>query len=358
MSSPGTTSAVVLLVRTLAMLGGGIGGFSLADRLIAADYLSGSLNLLYLTTVGLLVGYLFSSRLALRAEALWQGVLERLARIPPDSVLAAGVGATVALIITVLLNVILEGVPGFSWYWSLFIAAALVVSTSWFFVANKSLFAREAGVAGTVRGPPQTEPEARPKVIDTSAIIDGRIVDVFACHFLDGPLLVPRFVLGELQHIADADDSLRRKRGRRGLEVLDRLIEQPAVKAQVTGEDYPEVREVDAKLIRLCQARGADLITTDFNLNRVAALQGVRVLNVNELAGAIKTVLLPGEMLSLQIVKPGREPGQGLAYLEDGTMVVVEDAAHLLGSTVEVAVTSNLQTNMGRMVFARLRDAN
>lgn len=358
MVSAGTTSAVVLLVRTLAVLVGGVGGFLLAGWLIAGDYLSGTLNLLYLTTVGLLVGYLVSSRLALRAERLWRKVVERLARIPPDSVLAAGIGATVALIVTVLLNAILEGVPGFAWYWSLLIATVLVVSSAWFFVVNKSLFTREVGVAGMVPGLLQTEPVLRPKVIDTSAIIDGRIVDVVACHFLDGPLLVPRFVLGELQHIADADDSLRRRRGRRGLEVLDRLIKEPAAKAQVIAEDYPEVREVDAKLIRLCQAHGADLVTTDFNLNRVAALQSVRVLNVNELAGALKTVLLPGELLSLQIVKQGREPGQGLAYLEDGTMVVVEDAAHLLGATVEVAVTSNLQTNMGRMVFARLREAN
>jgi uncharacterized protein YacL len=339
------------LVRGLFMLAGAVVFFLLAEWLIAADYLSGAINLVYLAVVGFLLGYLLSARPALGAERLWRRSLKRLGRIPPEAVLAAGLGITVALIITVLLNVLLEGVPGFTWYWSLLIAAVLVVSSSWFFVANRELFARAPSLATVGEAP---KPSSRPKVVDTSAIIDGRIIDIFACNFIDAPLLVPRFVLAELQRVADSSDPLRRKRGRHGLEMLDRLVK--AAEAQISPEDYPELGEVDSKLIRLCQERDADLVTTDYNLGRIASLQGIRVLNVNELANAVKSVILPGEVMTLSVVKRGREPGQGLAYLEDGTMVVIEDAAHLLGATVEVAVTSNLQTNMGRLVFARVRD--
>jgi len=146
---------------------------------------------------------------------------------------------------------------------------------------------------------------------------------------------------------------LRRRRGRRGLTLLDRLVQQRIVKTEVINDDVSEAPEIDDKLIKLCLKRGADLITTDYNLNRIAALQGIRVLNVNHLANAIKAAFLPGERLSLYVVKEGREPGQGLSYLEDGTMVVIEDAKNLVGQTVDVVVTSNLQTTMGRMIFAK-----
>ena len=226
----------------------------------------------------------------------------------------------------------------------------LVVSSSWFFVENRGLF-----TITTNRQPDDSgaaEALGRPKVVDTSAIIVGRIVDVIEANFLDGKLLVPRFVLGELQHIADSDDPQRRKRGRRGLEMLDRLVAIPTIATDVIVDDGEE-GPVDERLIQVCQQRSADLITTDYNLSRVAALQGLSVLNVNGLANALRAMYLPGERLSLNIVREGREPGQGLAYLEDGTMVVVEDAAGLVGRTVETVVTSNLQTNMGRMIFAR-----
>ena len=171
-----------------------------------------------------------------------------------------------------------------------------------------------------------------PKILDTSAIIDGRLVDVADANFLEGPLLVPQFVLAELQRIADADDPLKRRRGRRGLEVLDRLVAHGGVATEVVHDDAGE-GPVDDRLVRLCAARGADLVTTDYNLHRVAGLQGIRVLNLHQLANAVKASFLPGERLSLTIVREGREAGQGLAYLEDGTMVVVEDAAALVGRT-------------------------
>ena len=191
------------------------------------------------------------------------------------------------------------------------------------------------------------------KIMDTSSIIDGRIVDVIDSHFIDGKLLIPRFVLSELQNIADSSDTLRRVKGRRGLDILDKIIQHGNIATQIIEDDPSDIKAVDEKLIRLCQHKGAGLVTTDFNLSRVAALQGIKVLNVNQLANAVRAMFLPGERLSLHISKEGRESGQGLAYLEDGTMVVVEDAGDLIGETVDVVVTSHLQTNMGRMIFAK-----
>lgn len=329
---------------------GALAGFFVARFLLDRGILVGPNNLAYLTALGALIGYLVSGRLAMAVAELWDRVQQEMTDVEPEAVLAAGTGATLALLVAVLLNNVLAPVPGFTWYWSLLIALILVLSVSWFFVANRKMFPfirRETpGAPGTRTGP-------RPKIVDTSAIIDGRVVHVVEANFLEGKLLVPRFVLGELQHIADAEDPLRRKRGRRGLEMLDQLMQSDEVSTEVLDEVPEEGTEVDEKLIRLCQSVGADLITTDYNLNRVASLQGVRVLNLNQLANAVKAMFLPGERLDLHVVREGREAGQGLAYLEDGTMVVVEDAGDLVGQTVEAVVTSSLQTNMGRMIFAR-----
>ncbi len=192
------------------------------------------------------------------------------------------------------------------------------------------------------------------KVVDTSVIVDGRIVEIVESGFLEGTLVVPRFVLRELQTIADSSDPLKRTRGRRGLEVLGRLQELSAI--EIGEREYDDISSgVDAKLVRFARELGARLLTNDYNLNRVAQLEGIAVLNVNELAGAVKTVVLPGEELRAAIVREGKEPQQGVAYLEDGTMIVVEQGRRLLGETVDVIVTSVLQTVTGRMIFARLK---
>jgi uncharacterized protein YacL len=345
----GSSFASVLIRLPLSAVGAGL-GFWWGSWWLGRGWLTGPNTLLYMTVLGLLIAYLASGRLAERWGGRLEVWLRRAADLPPDVVLAAGTGATAALLITVLLNNVLAGVPGFTWYWSLLIAVLLVTSASWFFVVNRRLFS--VGRVLQAR-PASTFGAARDKLVDTSAIIDGRLVDVVGANFLDGRLVVPRFVLAELQRIADADDPLRRRRGRRGLEMLDQLIQGAHVPVAVIHDD-PGVGTVDERLIRVCLSRPADLVTTDYNLDRVAALQGVRVLNLNQLANAVKATFLPGERLSLTITKPGREAGQGLAYLEDGTMVVVEDAAELVGHTVDAQVTSSLQTNMGRMIFARL----
>ncbi len=194
------------------------------------------------------------------------------------------------------------------------------------------------------------------KILDTSVIIDGRIVDVCQTGFIEGTLLVPQFVLRELQQIADSSDALKRNRGKRGFDILQRLQRISRVTVRIDDLDFPQVREVDRKLIELAKVTGGKVVTNDYNLNKVAELSGVAVLNVNELANALKPVVLPGEPMRVQIVKEGKEAGQGVAYLDDGTMVVVDHGKRLIGQAVDVTVTSVIQTPAGRMIFARPKE--
>ena len=192
------------------------------------------------------------------------------------------------------------------------------------------------------------------KLLDTSAIIDGRIYEVALTGFLEGKIGVPEFVLTELRHIADSEDDLKRSRGRRGLDVLAKMQDLKEIDVEVLHQDVPEVKEVDAKLIKLAQKMNASVVTNDYNLNKVAGVQGVSVLNVNDLANAVKPVALPGERMLVKIVKEGKEQMQGVAFLPDGTMIVVSDARNRIGEELEVEVTSSLQTSAGRMIFARI----
>ncbi|MGI6169258.1 MAG: PIN/TRAM domain-containing protein [Christensenellales bacterium] len=192
------------------------------------------------------------------------------------------------------------------------------------------------------------------KILDTNVVIDGRILDICKTGFVEGTLVVPAFVLQELRHIADSPDVLKRNRGRRGLDVLNSLQKEPDLRVVVEETDYDDIREVDNKILKLAQDLGGVVVTNDFNLNKVAAVQGIQVLNINELANAVKPVALPGEEMRVKVVKEGKETGQGLAYLEDGTMIVVEGGRSLLGAETDVVVTSVLQTAAGRMIFARL----
>lgn len=194
------------------------------------------------------------------------------------------------------------------------------------------------------------------KLVDTSVIIDGRIADICETGFIDGVFVIPQFILQELQHIADSPDSLKRARGRRGLDILNRMKKMPQINVRIIEDDFPKIPEVDAKLVALGKRMGAKVLTNDFNLNKVAELQGVPVLNINELANAIKPVVLPGEPLKVFIIKEGKEHNQGVAYLEDGTMVVVDEGKKMIGRNVDVTVTSVLQTTAGRMIFTKTKE--
>jgi uncharacterized protein YacL len=196
----------------------------------------------------------------------------------------------------------------------------------------------------------------RYKILDTSVIIDGRIADICETGFLDGTLVVPKFVLKELQQIADSSHSLKRNRGRRGLEILHKIQQNASVNVIVSEKDFPDVPEVDMKLIEMARLMGGKIVTNDFNLNKVAQLRGVEVLNINELANALKPVVLPGELMRVFVLKEGKEANQGIGYLDDGTMIVVDNAQQLIGRTVDLVVTSVLQTTAGKMIFGRTEE--
>jgi uncharacterized protein YacL len=199
----------------------------------------------------------------------------------------------------------------------------------------------------------ETGPKRAYKILDTSVIIDGRIADIAETGFLEGALVIPQFVLRELQLVADSADSMKRNRGRRGLDVLQRLQKMSNLSIEIVEEDFPRVREVDMKLIELAKIYDCKIMTNDFNLNKVAQVRGVEVLNINELANSLKPIVLPGELMRVFILKEGKEYNQGVAYLDDGTMVVVDNARKMIAKTIDVSVTSVLQTTAGKMIFGK-----
>jgi uncharacterized protein YacL len=218
-----------------------------------------------------------------------------------------------------------------------------------------------SSVAARLRLSVPAETAARPRtelmrILDTSVIIDGRIADVAETRFLEGTLVIPRFVLAELQQVADSQDPLKRARGRRGLDILQRIQTAGRMPVEILDDEFAGIREVDRKLVEMAKARQATLVTNDFNLNKVATLESVPVLNVNELANALRPVVLPGENMRVLVTKEGKEHGQGIAYLDDGTMVVVDNGRRAISKTVDVTVTSVLQTTAGKMIFARFED--
>jgi uncharacterized protein YacL len=228
------------------------------------------------------------------------------------------------------------------------IYAGLVVGAAKGDTLNMSVF---GGLFGG-----ETSKKERINLLDTSVIIDGRIADIAETGFLDGTLAIPQFVLRELQLVADSADSLKRNRGRRGLDVLQRLQKMPTLNVQIIEEDFPQIRDVDTKLVELGKQLSCKVVTNDFNLNKVAQLHGVEVLNINELANALKPVVLPGEIMRVFVLKEGKEYNQGVAYLDDGTMVVVDNARRLISKTIDIAVTSVLQTTAGKMIFGKFDD--
>jgi uncharacterized protein YacL len=216
---------------------------------------------------------------------------------------------------------------------------------------------KETEQAQSVRGRVQTKMVTETKILDTSVIIDGRIADVAEAGFISGTMIIPKFIIKELQHIADSSEPIKRVRGRRGLDVLKRMQKDiPNVSVKVTNHDFPNIKEADLKLVELARRLKGIIITNDFNLNKVAALQHVKVMNLNQLSNALKPVVLPGETMVIHVVKEGKEENQGVGYLDDGTMVVVDEAKRYLGDQIEVSVTSVLQTPTGRMIFSRVKE--
>lgn len=310
-----------------------------------------------LTVLGAVIGWIIAPWLTTR-PAKW--AMRSIRNIPIEDVVAGVIGLALGLVVAALLSIPLAQLPD-PFGQILPFAASIIFAYLGAMIAVLRgedlvrLFARlrrpdketEAEAAGklAISGP-------RPVLLDTSVIIDGRIADVAKTGFLAGPLLVPRFVLNELQYIADSPDTLRRARGRRGMEVLDELQTLEKPKLEISDLDPTQVREVDEKLIVLAREHGFGVMTNDYNLNRVAAIQGIDVLNLNELANAMKAIYLPGERMRLRVIQEGKELDQGVGYLDDGTMVVIEGGQRFIGREINLTVTKVLQTSAGRMIFA------
>ncbi|HET89755.1 MAG TPA: TRAM domain-containing protein [Chloroflexi bacterium] len=304
--------------------------------------------------VGALVGLVLTPYVTVRP---FLALRKRIRQAPAQQLLAAVLGLIIGLIIAALISFPISLLPPPFSQILPFVAAMLfgylgiiVMITRQrdiFNIIRGQLPARGNGSDGGSNG-------SKPVLLDTSVIIDGRIADISRTGFIEGEMLVPRFVLNELQHIADSPDTLRRNRGRRGLEMLHRLQNESITPVRITDMDVEDVREVDDKLVLLAKQLHCAIVTNDYNLNRVAELQGIRVLNINELANAVKALLLPGESFKVKIVQEGKESGQGVGYLDDGTMVVIEDGEPYIDQSTEVTVTKVLQTAAGRMLFARL----
>ncbi|MZP30229.1 TRAM domain-containing protein [Heliobacterium undosum] len=305
------------------------------------------------------LGFIIAPQL-IRWVVVMTGWLEnRLQRTPIQDLVGGAIGLIVGLIIANLLDVSISELPGLGRYLSVGLSAIMGYVGMRVGVKKREeilIFIYPRWKEKQAKEKTEDKAEAKGaclKVLDTSVIIDGRIADICKSGFIDGTLVIPAFVLEELQHIADSSDLLKRNRGRRGLDVLNKIRKELDVAVHIDQRDYDDLAEVDSKLVRLCREINGHIVTNDYNLNKVAELQGVKVLNINELANAVKPVVLPGEEMTVQVIKDGKELGQGVAYLDDGTMIVVDGGKRFMGQTITVLVTSVLQTSAGRMIFAK-----
>lgn len=334
------------------------------------DYWAGlfSRNFGMAETIGVLaIGAVFGALLGAGLTPLVSGVEKKLSGMPLGDIFTGALGLIIGLLIAALLGSSLARIPvagpiisvlggivfGYLGLWVATSRRDELASAITSLGAKLGRDARErrreeAAAPGVAAG-------AVPKVLDTSVIIDGRIADICVTGFLEGPLIIPAFILEELRHIADSGDMLKRNRGRRGLDILNRIQKELNMPVHIYEHDPGAGLDVDDKLIRLAKQLGGKVVTNDYNLNKVAALQGVPVLNVNDLANAVKPVVLPGEEMEVTVIREGKEPGQGVAYLDDGTMIVIDGGRRHMNETIAVTVTSVLQTSAGRMIFARPR---
>ena len=350
------------IARIIGMIVFAIGGTALGNQLGQLELVPQTLAEVIMGLVGALIGLVLTPFISTRPV---RALREKAGMASTRSFVAGVTGFLFGLIIAALLASPLSMLPGF--LGDIMPLAAVVICG---YLGSVVFLSRQEDIARLIRPAPEAAPVAASPngsvpdekvhehmiLLDTSVIIDGRIEDIARTGFLPGTLLIPHFVLNELQYIADSSDALRRQRGRRGMEVLANLQKEPEVKVEIDDIDFEDVSAVDDKLVMLAKRTGYSILTNDYNLNRVADIQGVRILNINALANAVKVVFLPGEELSVEIIQEGKEHGQGVGYLEDGTMIVVENGSVFLGEEILTIVTKVLQTAAGRMIFARPAD--
>lgn len=337
------------IIRILIMLSGGYLSYLLLMwfPILQGGPQGSATNLVYLVIAGVLTGYVVSKRVEMPLARWAESWVKVLVNLQPKRVMAVTIGTILSLLVSVLLNNLLSNAPFYHWGFSLLTTSVLAAFFIFFSLKNSDFFGSFVGNSSV----PKPTKIPNPKILDTNVIIDGRIIELLQSQFLEGTLVVPLFVLRELQFLADHADPSKRARGKRGLEVLEQLHSITTLK--VIDWDDTNIKTVDDKLVKLAQETQAKLISNDYNLGRVAKLQDVNVLNLNALATAIKARYNAGDVVQVTITKEGQQAGQGVAYLEDGTMVVVEDGAAYKGQLKNVVVLSNIQTNVGRMIFAR-----
>ncbi|WP_026894961.1 PIN/TRAM domain-containing protein [Clostridiisalibacter paucivorans] len=355
---------IIKIVLTLVgvLLGLGIAVFVTSLEIL--DFISPKMELFifsFFSILGGIIFLIFSSKIMVAGKKIAVTAEGKLQRVPAWDIAFGSVGLIVGLLIAYLLSqpfyklsIPYLGVAVSILLYLLFgyLGAIIPTKKREDFSNLVCLFRRDSGNKEKVEEI-ETKSKVKPKVLDTSVIIDGRIADICNTGFVEGPLIIPEFVLEELQHIADSSDALKRNRGRRGLDILNKIQKEIDIEVIIDSKDFEDVEEVDSKLLKLAQFLGGKVVTNDFNLNKVAEFHGVDVLNINELANAVKPVVLPGEEMVVQVIKDGKESGQGVAYLDDGTMIVVDGGRKHIGETVGVMVTSVLQTAAGRMIFAK-----
>lgn len=317
----------------------------------------------FILAVGLVLGgflgFVLGPWLVLWASRAIAWGESRLQRTPTQDLLSGTMGLIAGLVVAFLLGVDLSGLGPIGTILRVAITIVFGYIGLRVMVRRKDEIMRpQSWLPSRIKFRSSSPDASKPKILDTSVIIDGRIADICETGFLEGPLIIPAFVLEELRHIADSADVLKRNRGRRGLDILNRIQKELQTNVQIYEREVDPNMEVDSKLLKLAKILDGKVVTNDFNLNKVAALQGVPVLNINELANAVKPVVLPGEEMVVHIIKDGKESGQGIGYLDDGTMIVVDGGRKFIGQTVAVLVTSVLQTAAGRMIFAKLKSGS
>jgi uncharacterized protein YacL len=343
-------------VRILFALLGALAGYQVGGRIRVSafspvlDRVGGLLWLIAFTLTGFVLGWVFGVLLSRLLRRGLDDVDDVLARTSGAEVLVAIGGVVVGLFIATLISLALVRIPLVGPYLTVPIYLLSGYFTAYVAARKHLEILRLLGVRGVAKGLPGLIPS---KLLDSSAIIDGRILDIAGTGFVEGELLVPRFVVEELQRLADSADAEKRVRGRRGLDFVRRLQAGPGA-VRIDDTDYTDIEGVDAKLVRLGRELGAQIVTTDFTLDKVAEIQGVKVLNVNDLANSVKSAVMPGELIEVKVLREGREHDQGVGYLDDGTMIVLEAGAPLVGSRVQAEVTSVLQSPSGKMIFSRL----
>lgn len=359
------------ILRTIFTLMGLVIGYFVGDLLLNTNFAmeSGYFNdntfnkILFLIFITILFGiilFLLSPLLNAIIAKSMEYTEKSIQKFPASVILFGAGGAIIGLAISTMLVNVLTTIPYIGILISVSINIVMAVLGANIAVKKKdelmALFFNIKKISNSKDKKVKGISKADPKVLDTSVIIDGRIFDLCQTGFIEGPLIIPNFVLEELRHIADSSDTLKRNRGRRGLDILNKIQKELKMEVVISEKDFPDIAEVDSKLLKLCQSIGGKVITNDYNLNKVAEFQGVPVLNINELANAIKPIVLPGEEMKIQVVKDGKESGQGIAYLDDGTMIVVEGGRKFIGEFIDVIVTSVLQTAAGRMIFAKQKE--